>query len=155
MLRRRMKLNTVLEHFRDYLRRLGDHDLPAAPADGATRMLAFYKDVRAPEVDLAHDGDMLLFQWGTYDWGEGPMFEVDLTRQFIAHEGEDDDIWQLHLTYRFAPSETLRAIGKGQRWCSHPNDIAEFERFIGAHPAMVAVGSSKDAHVSLDYESVG
>lgn len=32
---------------------------------------------------------MLLFQWGTYDWGHGPHFEVDLTRELIRHGAED------------------------------------------------------------------
>ena len=31
---------------------------------------------------------MLLYQWGTYDWGEGKYFQIDITRQFILGEGK-------------------------------------------------------------------
>jgi hypothetical protein len=31
-------------------------------------MIEFYVDVRADDVRLDDDGDMFLFQWGTWDW---------------------------------------------------------------------------------------
>jgi hypothetical protein len=34
---------------------------------------------------------MLLFQFGTYDWGFGENFKFDLTRQFIVADKQDDD----------------------------------------------------------------
>ena len=55
-------------------------------------MLAFYESMRFDDVDLAADGDMLLYQWGTYDWGRGASFEFDITRQLILGAGEDEDI---------------------------------------------------------------
>lgn len=128
---------------------------PRVPRVGIQRMAAFYREVRADDVDLESDGDMLLFQWGTYDWGHGPMFEVDITRQLIRGTGEDSDIWQLHLTYRFPPSETLRTIGMGDRWCARPSDIMSFEQFMVAHPAVVSVGSRDDGETLLDYECAG
>ena len=56
------------------------------------------------------------FNGGTYDWGSGDHFELDLTRQVILPDEEDDDaIWQLHLTYRFSPSDELhpRVLHRG------------------------------------------
>ena len=44
---------------------------------------------------------MLLHQWGTYDWGEGPSFQFDITRQLISVAGADDDMWQLSVTLHF------------------------------------------------------
>jgi len=118
-------------------------------------MISFYREVRADEVDLGDDGDMLLFQWGTYDWGGGPLFEVDVTRQLIRGAGEDDDIWQLHLTYRFPPAETLRVLGKGDRWCARVGDIAAFEQFVMTHPAVAAVESRDDGQIRVAYECAG
>jgi len=118
-------------------------------------MLAFYRDVRADDVDLAADGDMLLFQWGTYDGGNGPLFEVDVTRQLIRGAGEDDDIWQLHLTYRFPPAESLRAMGNGDRWCAHPGELEAFEQLVMTHPAIAAVGARDDGQIRFDYECAG
>lgn len=150
-----MKLKEALETFQEYLRRGGDQELPRTPRAGIERMTAFYRDVRADDVDLESDGDMLLFQWGTHDWGSGEMFEVDITRQLIAGRGEDEDIWQLHLTYRFPPSADLRAIGTGNSWCPRPDDTPSLQRFIDSHPPMTAVGSREDGQPSLDYECAG
>ena len=150
-----MKRKNALKEFERYLKRAGDEHMPRMPLDGAKRMLSFYKDVRAADVDLEADGDMLLFQWGTYDWGDGELFELDIARQLMGATGEDDDIWQLHLVYRFAPSGPLRAIGQGDRWCARPNEADAFELFLTGHPAFVAVGSRNDGQVQLDYECAG
>jgi hypothetical protein len=150
-----MKSKNALKEFEQYLRRAGEIQLPRFPRAGFQKMASFYTEVRADDVDLETDGDMLLYQWGTYDWGRGQMFEVDVTRQLIRGTGEDHDIWQLHLTYRFPPSELLRAIGKGDRWCARPGDIESFEQFLMTHPGVAAVGSRDDGQVRLDYECSG
>jgi hypothetical protein len=51
------------------------------------------------------DHDVLLFQYGTYDWGEGNFFEFDITRQF-AKPGEDEP-YQLHMVLRFDPIDIV------------------------------------------------
>jgi hypothetical protein len=150
-----MKLKNALKEFERHFRRAGDEQMPRTPLDGTKRMLSFYKEVRAADADLEADGDMLLFQWGTYDWGDGELFEFDIARQLIGDTGDDDDIWQLHLVYRFAPSETLRAIGQGDRWCSQPDEVDAFELFVTSHPAFNAVGSRDDGQAKLDYERAG
>jgi hypothetical protein len=150
-----MDSTKVLEEFEQYLRRSGDGEVPRLPRTGIHRMATFYRELRADDVELESDGDMLLFQWGTYDWASGATFEVDVTRQLIRGSGEDDDIWQLHLTYRFPPSEELRAIGKGNRWCARPADLEEFEQFMMTHPAVAAVGARDDGEAHLDYECAG
>jgi len=102
--------------------------------------LDFY--VAAPASDLALDGDadMLLFQFGVYDWGKGEHFEFDITRQFIIAGAEGDDaISQLHCTTYYEPTAVLRAIGRGNRWCASRADLPEFRRFVLATGAYVAV----------------
>jgi hypothetical protein len=150
-----MRLKNALTEFEKHLRRAGDEQVPRTPRAGIERMMTFYREVRADDVDMDSDGDMLLFQWGTFDWGGGAMFEVDITRQLIKGEGEDDDIWQLHLTYRFAPTEALRAIGNGDHWCGRPDQAPSFEEFIAAHPAISAVGLRDDGQTRLEYECAG
>src|SRR5690554_5476422 len=75
-------------------------DLATSPDAGLRALIDFYANVRADGYDPGADEDMLLFQWGTYDWGEGERFEIDLVRQVMVNEA----IWQLHLTYRYPPS---------------------------------------------------
>src|SRR5262245_37488233 len=88
------------------------------PAEGAEAMLAYYEEERADGCDLDEEGDMLLFQWGIRDWGDGPAFEVNLTRQLIVTD-DDDAPRQLSLTFRFEPAVGA-AAGEGSRWCESP-----------------------------------
>ena len=55
-------------------------------------MLRFYGDESVAGCRDDGAGDMLLYQWGTYDWGAGESFEFDITRQLIFADDEDDDI---------------------------------------------------------------
>src|SRR5262245_54775822 len=79
-----------------------------SPAEGIMLMLGFYQDERADGCEIDEDGDMLLYQWGCYDWGQGESFEFNITRQFIAATAEDEDIRQLSLKFKFKTSEPLR-----------------------------------------------
>lgn len=97
-------------------------------------MLDFYLSERADDVDVDADGDMLLFQWGTYDWGDGPSFQYDLTRQFITETGDepfgDESFWQLSLVLHFEPNAETTAVGSGDRWCNGLSAVDELRRFI-------------------------
>lgn len=149
-----MKTKHALSEFNKFLRGREDGSL-AKPGDGFAQMLTFYADVRFEDTNLAEDGDMLLFQWGTYDWGNGRFFNAALTRQLIRGAGEDSDIWQLHLTYRFAPSDAFAGLGAGNRWCAHPAQLASFKEFVMNHPVTDAVGTRVDAERELYFECAG
>lgn len=57
--------------FKKHIRALG-YDLKGmSPAAGLEAMLSFYRNTRAEGCDHNGQGDMLLFQGGTYDWGNG------------------------------------------------------------------------------------
>ena len=57
-------------------------EMQAIPmSDSVNCFLRFYTEVRASRVaDETEDGDMLLFQYGSYDFGNGLDFHFDLTR---------------------------------------------------------------------------
>jgi len=125
-------------------------------AQGVRLMLDFYRDVRAQGVDLDDDGDMLLFQWGTYDWdGTGRTFQCDITRQFIkAGSGGDDSMTQLSFTFHFQPSPEFEKIAKGNKWCSVPKELKKFEKFITDSEAFKAVSEARPAKVEIHYGGV-
>jgi len=121
-------------------------------------MLDFYRHQRADDCDPEADGDMLLFQWGTYDWGNGRFFEFDLTRQFITGEDqEDEDIWQLSLTLRYLPNDELLSLDSGNQWCANPTpeSINSFESFIRNSAVYETARRNKSAKVILDYDNAG
>jgi len=151
----RMKAKRAKQEFEKLIRRSGERVGSLSPARGVEMMLAFYKSVRFDDIDLAAGRDMLLYQWGTYDWGEGESFEFDITRQLILGAGEDEDIFQLSLTFKFQPTVTLRQLGAGNRWCRSIEEVEEFRSFIDSSPAIITAGHAKPSKVQLEYGVAG
>jgi hypothetical protein len=120
------------------------------PAAGVEAMLTYYAEERADGCSLDEDGDMLLFQWGTHDWGEGPAFEVSIVRQFIVADDEDEEPRQLDLQFRFPPSAGA-AAGEASRWCESPDGLPEFRRFVTGSAALKAVGNLSPDSVELRF----
>jgi len=100
---------------------------------------------------IDEDGDMLLFQWGTGSWHSG-LFGYGLTRQFIAADAEDDDIWQLSVTSLFSSSSETAACGSGDRWCHRPSDLDEFTRFVESVPATEVVSRLQPTRIEVRLE---
>ena len=127
----------------------------STPRDGIEQMLSFYRSMPASGC-AGPDGDMLLFQWGTYDWGEGRHFEIGITRQFIEQDaGEDDDaISQLSLTYRFEPTPERVTLGDGNRWCHGPAETASFRASVLSSPPCVACGDMAATVVEIVHSRV-
>lgn len=124
---------------------------------GATLMIDFYHHKRFSECAIDDDGDMLLFQWGTYDWGEGRFFEFDLTRQFMMGDGDDEDIWQLSLNFKFSPNETLTNIVSGNKWCDDPSrrTLEPFDKYIRDSAAYKIASTFQPERIELSYFNAG
>ena len=152
-----MKCDEASGQFEKRLSERGVELSKATPDPGFAEMFAFYRDVRP--VDCApvdSDGDMLLYQWGTYDWGEGKYFNLNLTRQFILQGLEDDDaIFQLGLTFFYQPSHVLDGLIQGNRWCHSPAELTDFQQFVLSSEAYSTARGLTPAKVELRYESVG
>jgi hypothetical protein len=124
-----------------------------SPADGIAVMLAFYHDERAEGCEIDEDGDMLLYQWGCYDWGQGEYFDFNITRQFMDAAGEK--IQQLSLAFKFKPTDSLRNLADGNRWCHSPDEVSEFRLFIESSAAYNAVANAKPTEIALDMQAEG
>lgn len=117
--------------------------------------IEFYRAVRATGLAADPQADMLLFQWGTFDWGQGEYFEIDLTRQFIvAGAAGDDAISQLRFTAYFPPTSQLRAIPTANRWCRHVAEVASFALFIRDSLAYRTAETIKPSKVELQWGNV-
>jgi hypothetical protein len=121
------------------------------PSAGVGAMLVFYEQERADGCDPGGDGDMLLFQWGVYDWGDGPAFEVSITRQFIEADAEEEEPRQLALVYRFDPALAPKGLKDGSAWCESPGGLAAFRKTVEQSRALKAVGGQITASVELRF----
>jgi hypothetical protein len=111
----------------------------------------WYAGARVDDPDLLEPGgDMLLFQWGTYDWGNGPSFQYDLTRQFYkgtldAEGNTNPEVWQFHATVHLPATVADRLANgdrQGDRWCHSPSELDAFRRFIRASARDVLANDS-------------
>jgi hypothetical protein len=117
--------------------------------------LEFYRSVRATDLAKGPGSDMLLFQWGIFDWGKGENFEVDLTRQFITASALGDDaISQLRCTAFFSPTPELRAIPMANRWCRSVTEVEPFAAFIHQSAAYRAVSARAPLQVQLRWNKI-
>lgn len=138
--------------FEELARRAG-RDVPTlAPAEGVALMRAFYDEVRFGGLVDEPCADMLLYQYGTYDFGEGEEFLYDLTRQLVVPEADGQELWQLSLRWTFAPTEALRALGEVERFCDRREEAPAFGASFERCPAYAAVGGAKPIKVSLRFE---
>ena len=115
---------------------------------GLRSFLSFYEETEVVGVAEC-DGDMLLFQWGLYDWtGLGAKLEVDITRQFRFPEGAlDFALWQLRLTYSFEPTADAKDLGRGERWYGSHEAFADFSKYVMGADVVSSQGSWKPAGV--------
>lgn len=121
---------------------------------GVARMLEFFELVPV-EACVDDQGDMLLFQWGTYDWGDGKHFSINITRQFIESKMEGDDaISQLQLTFKFPPTKESATLGSASRWCKGKADIEDFRRFVFSSKAFAFEADTDPPNVSVHHEYV-
>jgi hypothetical protein len=159
--RKHLKALNALDEFKRFVLECGKSFEHLSPKDTTSLMTMFYAQVRAEDCNSEDDKDMLLFQWGTYDWGSGEFFEYDITRQFIFSEyfqsgddqWEEDVIWQLSLTLKLLPTFDLKEIKPGFRWCEKPDEVHKFMQFIDACDATEAMQSHGIQSVELTFEN--
>jgi hypothetical protein len=127
----------------------------ATPAQGIDAMIAFFQEVRPDSQIVEGSGDMLLYQWGVHDWGEGPSFQFNITRQFIEIDEEDEEIMsQLGLTFHFPPTEQVKAFGVKNQWCESVDDIAELIAFITQSAPYIALKDSRAERIEVSWSLV-
>jgi hypothetical protein len=138
-----------------FQRRVGGADSVSrlSVAEGLSAMFRFFAEVPAEQC-ADTDGDTLLFQWGTYDWGRGEQFEINITRQFRRGAGEEDEIAQLGLTFTLSPDADLRSLGQDAKWCKSRAALAEFERCALASAPCRTVEARRISRTELKYEYV-
>jgi hypothetical protein len=128
-------------------RRMGKPLEQLTPREGLDAMLALYEAQRAECAPIDEDGDMLLYQWAA----EGKSFMLDLTRQFILPD--EDEPYQRSLSFHFAADAELGDLEAGNEWCSSPDDLPAFRKFINESDAFQRLADGKPRRVKLAFGS--
>jgi hypothetical protein len=132
-------------------------DLDRPSADDVQTTWQVMRRFAAEPVDDADpreaEGDGILAQYGTYDWGDGEQFELDMTRQFSFsdEDGEYSHMAQLQCTFQFEPSDALRALGEANLW-SFDLPLDEFFDEALALPGFSGVRDSRAEPLRLVVE---
>ena len=117
-------------------------------------VIGFYQSQRASGLSSDPDSDILLFQWGKYDWGEGEHFEVDMVRQFAKRQLFGGPILsQLHATAYFEPSG-FAGISASDFWCHSVEKSGEFREQVLASTAFEAAANSRPQKTEIRWELV-
>ncbi len=140
---------TPAESKSELIRRIGIPLEQLNARQGMDLMLAFYEQLRAECSPLNEDGDMLLFQWGTYNFSGSPIFQLDITRQCMVPN--EDEPHQLSLTFYYNTTEVTESLKSGNKWCYRPDKLREFRQFIDDSAAFSAYADSKPSLVELDF----
>ena len=131
-------------------KRLGKPIEGVTPRRALEAMFAFYAEQRAADVAIEDDGDMLLYEWGVYSLTGPESFLLGITRQFIL-TGEDEP-YQLQLMLHFTPTDSLRLLKDGNRWCHSPDELPAFRQFVESSAPFKAVADAKPSRVELYFE---
>ena len=150
-----MRPITAESEFEKFISQSGAKIATLTPAIGIHLMFEFYKQVRADNCPIDKDGDMFLYEWGTYDWGEGTYFQLDITRQFIETGFEGDDgISQLSMRFYFYPSEEFQHLEWGNRWCDSPTELSHFKSYVTTNAAYLKVANANPTKLDIEYSKV-
>ena len=105
--------------------------------------LNYYDLVRFEQLSRENDQDMLLFEYGIYDWGKGRNFEISLTRQFyeVFPQSESQRIFQQKIIFFFAPKK-YEQVTSFNKWSCDCTNLTEFEAQIVNSSGFIA--ASKD-----------
>jgi hypothetical protein len=114
--------------------------------------LRYYATVSYVGCDRSRDADMLLFEYGVYDWGEGKRFQLDFVRQFIVGDLEDESqLEQLRLTL-FYPPEVAGDAAPYDVW-SHVG-LETYADRVRKSPGFRAASAASPGRMQIEHELV-
>lgn len=146
-----MKPRSAKTHF---LKRLAATNLSLdtlTPKAGIEAMLAYYVEERADGCDIDEDGDMLLFQWIASESKGESGIGIEIIRQLMATDDEDDEPRQLRLCFEFE-QVPITDVGAGSQWCETPEGVKGFQAFIDRSVVYKAVSRKTPKSIELHFD---
>ena len=122
---RSVELKNIEQEYQAAVRQLAGAGSGLSPEGAITLSRKLYDEIKVKGISGGKnpDDDMLLFQYGTYDWGDemGEHFSFDITRQFSKR----DDMYQLSLTLIFDPAP-FAGLDSYNSWHIEFNSVEEW-----------------------------
>jgi len=125
-MKKQLELSQIEEEFKSFANLQMLNEFSFTPEKALDLLIEFYNSIRVIDVeDNIGDNDMLLFEYGIYDWndGNGTNFSLDFTRQFIFKM--EDEPYQLRLTLYYPSAEAV-GIDNYNRWSIADQSINEW-----------------------------
>ena len=118
----KIALKKIENEYKKWLEKTFTNAQPANVDEIINVSLTLFKEIKIKGISADDgDSDMILFQYGTYDWGNGKFFQFDITRQFI--KPNDDEPYQLSMTLFFESNEC-------KRYNCWSNDFENLEKWV-------------------------
>jgi hypothetical protein len=134
-----------------------DRDAPLDSIDAAALvpLMSSWFDLERPAdaLGLDEDGDGLLFEWGTFDFG-ARRFQYGISRQITTAEDDDSEMWQLHVTLHYPADADTAALGQGNHWCFQPSALPAFEQAVAESAATSYARNHRPDRVEITLEQV-
>jgi hypothetical protein len=122
----------VKKIFEECIKELMAQNSSPGLSDLVTSTIEFYENYKIENVDTSFpDEDMLLFEYGAYDWqdGKGENFTIGIARQYVVETLPWIKYSQLHLMLYY-DKEDFTSIESLSKWSADFNKISDFKQFI-------------------------
>ena len=128
-------------------------DLEALDADSLVSLMTAWFVQERPSDALETEGDGLLFEWGTFDFGQR-SFSYGITRQITTVEDDESETWQLQVTLHYPPDVESVPQGNGSYWCFDPDELPSFEQAVATSAATPFATSRRPDRVEVTLDHV-
>ena len=122
--------------------------------------LSFFNEVHATDTTTEEGGwpDALLFEWGYRGALPGyyeECFYINLTRQFVSCEGQDDDaMFQLCWQAEYEPTQALVSLGHHSTWCDGAQAFPSFKELVLESPVLAVVEQLAPQKISYFFTGI-
>lgn len=118
-------------------------------------IVAYYVECPFSGVDLDQDGDMLLFQYGAWNFNKERYFELDFTRQLYLQGNEEKghQVYQMSITF-FYPEELFQNLASLNKWAMNHCEIDVFCDFVKSSPGFVRASGLRQSKLEIDVDLI-
>lgn len=121
-----MNKQIIIDSFQGYLKEKGFDEKSLSLSNVPELFVDYYRNIKFDGFVEENDSDILLFQYGTYNWQKERYFQLNFTRQlYEVYKDESHQIYQLGLTFFYSP-DGFSNISSFNKWTKDFSDLTDF-----------------------------